>query len=64
MDRAKATLAQAQSGFLEYRDKTRQVANTKHSYELADYISYGFMACGALAIVLVVIGIQHGFGAA
>jgi len=33
-------------------------------YTLADYMSYGMMACGALAIVLLAIGIMHGFGSA
>lgn len=53
-----------QKSVLAKRDETRARANQMHKYELADYISYGLMACGALAVILAIVGVWHGFGAA
>ena len=46
------------------RDEMVAEASKMDKYELADYISYGLMACGGLAVILAGVGIVKGFGAA
>jgi hypothetical protein len=64
LSQAKQMASSAAKSFTTFRDEKRKAATEMSDVDLADQISYGFMACWVLAIILMFIGFFRGFGQA
>lgn len=64
MSQAKQLASSAAQSFTSFRDEKRKAASEMSDVDLADHISYGFMACWVLAIILMFVGFFKGFGQA